>query len=104
MKYDKQYWDRKIEEIMNNFDFTRTYRVMEALNWEWCDQGVPNVDEQRETARDILERLVASPLRLSDGCGGSSRLGTGGFMAEIDTNTGFLGLYFIAAEWEECDE
>jgi hypothetical protein len=99
MKYDEQYWDRKIEEIMNNFDFTRTYRVMEALNWEWCDQGVPDVEDQRETARDLLEQIVDD--RFSKPTG---RFGTGGFMAEIDINTGFLGLYFIAAEWEECDE
>ena len=100
MKYNNQYWDRKIENVMNQFDFTQTYRVMAALDWTWADcDGVPDVEDQRETARRLLTQVVNE--RFSKPTG---QLGTGGFMSQIDTMTGFLGLYFIAAEWEECDK
>ena len=64
----------KIEEIMNNFDFEKVYRIMKFLDWEWsCVNRVPNVKELKATARKLLEDLDSVQ---------SEYIGTGGFVAE----------------------
>jgi hypothetical protein len=65
MKYQKQ-----IDEIMDFFDFHKVQKMMEAVEWTWHDEGVPDEPDLRQTARKLLQQLVEQNL---------SEIGTGGF-------------------------
>lgn len=80
-----------VELIMQSFDFHKVHKVMWLLGWEWALTGgreprVPTVDDLRETARDLLERVKPG-----------HRLSRGGFEATDHS------LRFIVASysWED---
>ena len=50
--------NKMIEEIIENFDFDKCYRVMEVLNWKWVVVGVPTVEIIKERARRRLDDVV----------------------------------------------
>jgi hypothetical protein len=63
----KIYFDpvnQMIDDIMDNFDFIKVRKVMEALNWEWFSaaDGLPTISELRAQAVYLLKG--ASNLRL----------------------------------------
>ena len=92
--YSPEYWQEKIDEIMDCFDFDKVQKCMEALNWRWasCD-GVPEQFELRQKARSILKDCV----EIGHG-------GTGGFVPSIDKEAGCLSLSFVVAEWDAYEE
>jgi hypothetical protein len=61
----------QIDEIMDSFDFERVQKIMEALNWQWHEEGVPDIYTLRTEARKHLKQAAA--------IGGTS--GSGGFTA-----------------------
>lgn len=46
-----------IEEMIGNFDFNKVHKVMKHLNWKWLDIGVPDIEEMKKTARELLNSL-----------------------------------------------
>ena len=67
-----------VDYIMETFDFEKVQRAMAAMGYTWYMGGVfktPTVDDARECARDLLQRL----LEKTDDTWGIS---TGGFAAE----------------------
>jgi hypothetical protein len=49
---------RKIDEIMDEFNFGKVAKVMKYLKWSWCLTGVPCEAEIRKSARKRLQELV----------------------------------------------
>lgn len=84
--------DKNIEVILENFDFDKVKRTMEALNWKWRD-GVPSTYNLIETAKELLTHLTEDEeITLT---------GTGGFIATKDSDV--LSLYFVIEEASSCD-
>ena len=55
--------DKRIEDIMDSFDFDEVHRVMEMLDWKWAsavesEDGVPTKYELRKFAREFLKRCA----------------------------------------------
>lgn len=46
----------KIDDIMDNFDFSKVETIMKATNWTWAStNGVPAEHELRKQARELLK-------------------------------------------------
>jgi hypothetical protein len=98
--------DGMIREIMNEFDFDKVERAMEALNWKWRGE-TPTLYDLRETAESLLRGAAQS--RLGDFKNEHHDVsiinGTGGFEAKAFCNedktkiTG-LDLAFIVTSWD----
>jgi hypothetical protein len=108
----KIYFDpvnKYIDDIMDEFNFAKVLKTMEALDWKWRGQ-IPSMDDLRDQAIYLLRG--AAKARLGDYKDTHWELGvihgTGGFQATAfcDKNktqiTG-LDLKFVVAEWDEGD-
>lgn len=85
--------DKRIEEILNEFDFRSVRRVMVLLNWTWASvDGIPTEKDLRNRARYLLQEVSKSKYQ---------RNATGGFVAERDDDDGALSLYFYVDYVEE---
>ena len=102
-----------IDEIMEEFDFVKVERIMFHLNWKWgmSTYRIPNIDELRERAQELLESAAQS--RLYNFIEQHHELGvihqTGGFKAtawcnEAKTEITGLRLEFIVADWDTFNE
>lgn len=80
-----------IDEVLDNFDFDKVKKAMDALNWIWigCD-GVPAIYDLRKQSRRLLKDAIEKNLSL---------VSTGGFRAGYNDN--ILSLDFIVTEWYE---
>ena len=109
---EKVYFDpvnKYIDDIMDEFNFAKVLKTMEALDWKWRGQ-IPSMDDLRDQAIYLLRG--AAKARLGDYKDTHWELGvihgTGGFQATAfcDKNktriTG-LDLKFVVAEWDEGD-
>ena len=85
---------KKINEVIDFFDFEKVHNVMEFLNWQWQGLGVPKVYELKETATNLIIESINKTLEtLQD-----YSIGTGGFEAssyldennEIQCNLAFV--------------
>lgn len=88
---------KKIEDIMENFNFDRVHDAMEAVDWRWVGTkyGVPTIDEIKAEARRILVDAVNERTCIS----------TGGLRAVYEADSKddtdpYIGLEFILVEWE----
>jgi len=48
----------QIDEIMDSFDFEKAQKIMEAINWEWYEEGIPDIYSLRTTARKHLKQAA----------------------------------------------
>jgi enoyl-CoA hydratase/carnithine racemase len=85
----------KIDKVMDNFDFGRVVKTMQALDWNWIDEGVPSESEVRKEARRLLKQI--SNAILSEPT--SYSIATGGFCATRFSD-GELRLQFIVSEYD----
>ena len=94
--------EQLIDEIVENFNWDKVYRTMEALNWTW-------VDSEGETPS--IGKLITTATRLlRDAYDGAEKeqytylAGTGGFEAVCfaDGEDGMyrLELRFVVASWD----
>jgi hypothetical protein len=87
-----------IENILDEFDFQRVQRVMEALEWHWAtsEDGLPSIVELRRKARGLLEDVY----RYEDSA--CNTMGCGGFEAtrlmEVGDLNKYLSLKFVVEE------
>jgi hypothetical protein len=81
-----------IEKVLDEFDFYRVKKVMDAIDWQWWDaaEGVPSIAELRRKARELLNYSFENY---------PTRLKTGGFCVENKDEV--LSLSFELVEWEE---
>ena len=66
-------YQKRIKEIINEFDFDKVRNVMSFLDWRWRGQrNVPSIQELIQTAEEQLTRLCESILDgnqcLADAC------------------------------------
>jgi len=76
----------QIDEIMDSFDFEKVNKIMEAIDWEWNEEGVPDIYSLRTAARKHLKEAAEFK-------GASS---SGGFTANYTESKSWvrLELYF----------
>ena len=109
-----------LDEIMDEFDFEKVKRTMDALNWEWAflkrldpkddfkektGSYVPTLDEIKQAAANLLWDLATDPdpeITIH---------ATGGFRAErdfSDPENPYMRLSFEVTDWatvaSEIDE
>lgn len=87
---------KKIESIMEDFDFNRVHDVMYYLDWQWAQTGVPTVDEIKKEARRLLEEAVKEKTYIATG-GLRACYDNGGNPDDPDP---YIGLEFILTDME----
>lgn len=96
-----------IDNIIENFDWTKTHRTMTLLNWEWAIiNRVPTIEDLKKSASKLL--MDAANLALKqDGVSHeiASMTGSGGLEATAYANNRRtkiiqLELRFVLAWWE----
>ena len=52
---------KKIEKILENFNFEKVHNYYNLVNWEWKDNGIngyiPSVEDLRITARTLFNQI-----------------------------------------------
>ena len=75
---------KKVDEVLDDFDFQKVYQVMELLDWKWIDKW-PTMRQLIKKAEELLYDVLNNDDLISTS--------SGGFMAGIDNEE--LYLYFI---------
>ena len=91
-----------VENILDEFDFNRVQKTMEALDWQWWDvDGVPSISDLRRRARSLLEDVY---LKSDEHLVTTS---TGGFEASRVMMVGdlnkYLSMKFVVADCDNFD-
>ena len=91
-----------IDEVMDNFDFTKVAKAMKALGWVWATTqfDVPTESDIRKQVRELLNKVYDSSIRTEEDC----TIGTGGFEATYESDFKVLSLKFIVSSWETDGE
>jgi len=89
-----------IDNIMDNFDFSRVAKTMLGLNWKWFSvpEGVPLEADIRVTARRLLKGIPDVFMK-DNYC-----TGTGGLQVNAwyeNTELVLMELTFVVAGWRE---
>lgn len=95
-----------INEIIAWFDFEKVQKTMSALNWEWADEGIPNLKLLKESAyerlKDAIDLALSPENKSKPDVGYFSH--SGGFKAtayvDENYNLSFLQLEFIVTDWD----
>lgn len=91
--------NKMVNDVMEDFNFHIVYKVMNATNWEWAQEGgntkIPSLYQIMKCASDLLTRVAAKYGE------GNSCISTGGFEASL--RDGVLKLRFILEENEAFD-
>lgn len=99
----------EVEDILDEFDFEKVQKVMEFLEWNWCD-GVPRIGELRKKARYLLSQVHQNALASEPG--DTHCVATGGFKARAvkdylpDDGFNFkvyMELTFEVTSWDNYD-
>lgn len=99
--------EKMIDDILENFNFDKVNKAMHFLNWGWGGVGVPNINQLKTQARDLLKGAADSRLNLFKHkhweLGVSNA--TGGFRAtafcnEDKTEIIYLELQFVLTDWD----
>jgi hypothetical protein len=77
-------YNKKIEDILDEFNFEKVHKAMEALDWTWHDSGVPTIAELRRSARRLLNKVAEHD--------GDIEMSGGGF--QVQKEYGDIGLFF----------
>lgn len=84
--------ERRIEEVLDNFDFQKVLKVMRLLNWKWAtkngDLKVPSLYQIMSTANMLLNDVVHYI-----GTNGHKEASCGGLKASVNAK-GDLSLSF----------
>lgn len=105
--------DKYIDNIMDEFNFAKVLKTMEALDWKWAlpNNSIPSMDDLREEAERLLRGAAESRLgEIWDESWESPIIyKTGGFQAtaycdKTKTRITHLDLKFIIEEWNDGEE
>lgn len=109
-KFDIESLKEMRDNIMQEFDFEKIHRVMEALEWGWAVSGdfttrVPETSEIRREAKRLMDEVIKQYAETGETwCG----VATGGFDVELmvnkDDGLPDLTLRFVVEEWNEGGE
>ena len=92
-----------IDDILDNFDFERVKKVMDAIEWVYWDSPDKQITiaELRKMARKLLN--VAYSAEYSDHyCTGSGGFEVERWLYPGDTNK-YFSLKFVVTEWYNVD-
>lgn len=89
-------FQKKIDDIMENFDFYKVHHAMSLLNWVWINSGgVPSIDDIKKNSLRLLNEVVRHDEN-------TIQISSGGLRADkIDGN--YLELSFVLEYWEALD-
>lgn len=48
-----KYYEDKLQELIDGFDFKRVHSVMKAINWTWTNIGIPDEDDMIAMVRSL---------------------------------------------------
>jgi hypothetical protein len=92
---------KRIEEIMDWFSFSKVAKVMQVLEWSWAnckdEGGIPVESTLREAARYRLRKAILDSLGRKD-----YQIGSGGFNYRVwreDNVVTYVTLTFVVEEW-----
>ena len=52
-----KYYEDKLQELIDGFDFERVHSVMKTLNWTWAGGGIPNEDNMITMVRSLYSGI-----------------------------------------------
>ena len=84
-----------VDEILASFNFDRVHTAMKALDWVWWNaiDEVPNIDELKETAKELLQDCAEHMDSKKD-----YSSSTGGFVAAWNNKLKEIELSFVLTE------
>ena len=87
-----------IDNVSDEFDFPRVYRVMQHLNWQWANTegGTPTIGEMRRLVRKLMKDAYNDCIRYGYD---EYTIGTGGFEAYYNKEYEFFEVKFVVCEW-----
>lgn len=99
-----------INEVLAWFDFNKVHTAMVALNWTWAGEGIPDIQDLRETAMErmnnAIEQAVDKNNTEHEDVGWISS--SGGLKATAWRNKDYklakVQLEFVVAEWDADNE
>ena len=99
-----------INEVLAHFDFDKVNQTMKALNWTWWNEGVPTIQQLKESAEhhmnSAIEQVLSEKNKEHHKVAWISA--SGGFKAMAwKTKKGKLEtvrLEFIVSEWDTENE
>ena len=99
-----------VNEVLAHFDFDKVNQTMKALNWTWRDEGIPTIQQLKESAEErmynAIDQVLSEKNKESHEVAWVSA--TGGFKAMAwKTKKGKLArvqLEFIVSEWDAENE
>lgn len=100
--------EKKINEIMDNFDFEKVNDVMTKINWTWSNKGVPSIEQLKELALDMLNTAYDGVLKdettkphesYHAACGGFEATAMKGNKGKVK----YLSLHFYVTQWSHSE-
>lgn len=85
----------ELEKVLREFDFEKVHKVMTALDWTYSNGEIPDVDELRKTAEDVLKTAIKIRKTEKDI---KAVCSTGGFTGKC-SKKGHLTLMFVVEEY-----
>jgi hypothetical protein len=100
--------NQMIDNILDEFNFAKVRKAMEALDWKWASVGIPTIDDLRNEAHRLLRGAANARLYefKDDHWLEGIQNSTGGFEAmawcdENKTKIIRLDLKFVLTSWDE---
>lgn len=81
---------KRIENVLDGFNFKAVSDYMMATNWTWVGVGVPSAEQAKEHARKLLKRAKVERCTIS----------TGGFIASY-RNDRYSLIFYIDHNYED---
>lgn len=97
---------KMIDDIIENFDFSKCYDVMKLLNWQWRNEGIPTIDDMKSSAvnrlRNAIEGVKDKGNKMPSDC--EYHCSSGGFKGTAWKNRyghiEGIRLEFVLTEWD----
>lgn len=91
-----------MDEVMDCFDFNKVHKVMNQLNWRWCDsKEPPSIQELRVYVRERMRQIYQSSCRKTKSAGFSITYES--WNADGVEFDGFC-VEFIVSDWDTNEE
>lgn len=91
--------ERLIQTVIKQFDFVTVEYVMDKLEWVWCGHGVPDIQDLRNLAYDLLKTAIES---VKESKSDQYEIQNGGLSAyayQFDNDEIEVGLKFICTDY-----
>jgi hypothetical protein len=98
--FSRETWEKKVNEIMDYFNFNKVWKVMQFLKWKWAHTSLDCVGDLRAAVRKELMDVYRQFLTHQD----DRFVATGGFEYEVEVHDEYPGGYqisvmFVVQSW-----